>query len=640
MNSNFNFNPNFCPNPLDVITPPGIPLVNNVNKEKINISNSNSSSLKHNSNIFCKKNQDFKSFSRYDFVNDNYRSNSNSTHKSFLFSEEKKDTKKIISYYENSFKLSSRTVLGNINTCLLNLCTQLTKTKDKICYKNIDENSSSIDDSKYKEEKYKINNIHKNNKNGDSKTFRTNISNKNDDYFLNINLNENDIQKSFNNNSNEKNYNLKITPYHNEKKNNNLLNLNNPAKINKENNPTDKNNNINKNLLNKKTNRFSVNNNNKLLDKNENINGDIFLLNQISVNGISISKFPVVSMKDEEIEIKLIPQILKISDNFSIVDKYYTKIPVLDEEKYSSQNYENIFKKEKEKIPDLYLIDNNINENNPIKLIQNFYKQIKQKILNLQNNYLKTKNIDKKFCNEIKKLIDSCNAITNTVTDYKKSGLKRKIFSNDEENNHTNSNTSNKKFISKIKEENKNSEIENSANKKQKQKHFKTYLCEFCNKAYSNGQGLGGHMSRIHPNQSYKYKDKIRIRRERENKRENLLKTKKFLFKKYGEDYEKLVKDKNKEYIHKFLMEHNEEYRELRKKNQLHDIQEIDNEQHFLIKYNNINEEKKYGLSKEKTNYKTGIKFNNSENKEIITLREYSNETFPKMNINFEANKY
>ena len=46
--------------------------------------------------------------------------------------------------------------------------------------------------------------------------------------------------------------------------------------------------------------------------------------------------------------------------------------------------------------------------------------------------------------------------------------------------------------------------------RKPKKKHFKTYLCEFCNKAYSNGQGLGGHMSRIHPNQSYKYKEKYR----------------------------------------------------------------------------------------------------------------------------------
>ena len=101
--------------------------------------------------------------------------------------------------------------------------------------------------------------------------------------------------------------------------------------------------------------------------------------------------------------------------------------------------------------------------------------------------------------------------------------------------------------------------------RKLKKKHFKTYLCEFCNKAYSNGQGLGGHMSRIHPNQSYKYKDKIRIRREREEKRENLLNIKRDLFKKYGFDYDKLVTEKNKVFIQKFLSEHNEEYKSIRK---------------------------------------------------------------------------
>ena len=133
----------------------------------------------------------------------------------------------------------------------------------------------------------------------------------------------------------------------------------------------------------------------------------------------------------------------------------------------------------------------------------------------------------------MEKLIKSCNAITNTVTDYKKSGLKRKLFleqSDDENKNKKDKNN----FIKEDKKNNKEINPENNKNpytenknitennntnednanqnskkRKQKKKHFKTYLCEFCNKAYSNGQGLGGHMSRIHPNQSYKYKDKI-----------------------------------------------------------------------------------------------------------------------------------
>ena len=72
-------------------------------------------------------------------------------------------------------------------------------------------------------------------------------------------------------------------------------------------------------------------------------------------------------------------------------------------------------------------------------------------------------------------------------------------------------------------------------------------------------------MSRIHPNQSYKYKDKIRIRREREKKREKLLIIKQDLFKKYGYNYDKLVKEKNKSFIQQFLLVHNEEYKNIRK---------------------------------------------------------------------------
>ena len=202
--------------------------------------------------------------------------------------------------------------------------------------------------------------------------------------------------------------------------------------------------------------------------------------------------------------------------------------------------------------------------------------KLKVKFCKFKKNYLSNNkqdvSLNKELCTELEKLIISCNAITNTVTDYKKSGLKRKVFQ--EENSED---MENKKNLVKIMRINKNnSEEENledelddnillNKKRKPKKKHFKTYLCEFCNKAYSNGQGLGGHMSRIHPNQSYKYKDKIRIRREREEKRENLLNIKRDLFKKYGFDYDKLVTEKNKVFIQKFLSEHNEEYKNIRK---------------------------------------------------------------------------
>lgn len=188
-----------------------------------------------------------------------------------------------------------------------------------------------------------------------------------------------------------------------------------------------------------------------------------------------------------------------------------------------------------------------------------------------------------------------------------------------------------------------------------KKKHFKTYLCEFCNKAYSNGQGLGGHMSRIHPNQSYKYKDKIRIRREREEKRENLLNIKRDLFKKYGFDYDKYATEKNKSFIQKFLSEHNEEYKIIRKNRQKNkenisnDNEEIINNKNIPIlitpmhpnllnitpnKLNLLNNSRE-NLSKEKTCDKTYIKFVRN----IIGDKENEMGAEAKMKINFGEDK-
>ena len=433
----------------------------------------------------------------------------------------------------------------------------------------------------------------------------------------------------------------------NQKENNNIIN---------------KNNNL---LLNSTFKITKTEDNLQQIYKNNNTNDclyGLYQLNQICVNGISISKFPVVSMNEDDLEVQLLSRMLTETDYFTIVDKYYINIPVLDEEKYNKPLYDKIFQKEKEKISDLYIIEKNINENNPIKLIRNYYTQIKSKILQIQKNYLSNNEQDissnKALCQELEKLINSCNAITNTVTDYKKSGLKRKAFQ--EEDNEDKNKQNNEEVIS-IDKENSDNDINNNINnndllnkkRNMKKKHFKTYLCEFCNKAYSNGQGLGGHMSRIHPNQSYKYKDKIRIRREREEKRENLLNIKRDLFKKYGFDYDKYATEKNKSFIQKFLSEHNEEYKIIRKNNQknkeniLNYNEDIINNKnmHMLItpmhpKLLSITPNKlkllnnsRDNLSKEKTYDKTHIKclINKNDDKEDIDFQS-------KMRINFGDN--
>ena len=427
---------------------------------------------------------------------------------------------------------------------------------------------------------------------------------------------------------------------------------------------------INNSLINSTFKLSKVDEGTKIKNLNTNNSYGLYQLNQISVNGVSISKFPVVSMNEDDLEVQLISKMLTETDYFTIVDKYYINIPVLDEEKYNKPLYDKIFKKEKEKISDLYLIGKNLNENNPVNLIRNFYSQIKSKILQIQKNYLSNNkqdaSLNKELCKELEKLIISCNAITNTVTDYKKSGLKRKVFQ--EENSED---MENKKNLVKIMRINKNnSEEENledelddnillNKKRKPKKKHFKTYLCEFCNKAYSNGQGLGGHMSRIHPNQSYKYKDKIRIRREREEKRENLLNIKRDLFKKYGFDYDKLVTEKNKVFIQKFLSEHNEEYKNIRKINQKNekdkentinineDNDDIINKDEAILvtpvhpklikvsptKLNLLNNLRK-NFSKEKTCDKT-----DNKDKEKLSDKEDNIEFKTKIKINFSEDK-
>ena len=611
-------------------------------------------------------------------------------------------------YFNNSFKTGSKTILNEINTCLLDLFSP----KKNIIKNNIEnqdnntqtgyklinilndeflfetKKNNNIDNSNFLIEKIKCSPLKKMEINKDEKN-NENINNKTGEKLVEI-KNKNDLKKPLLDNKNNKvlvqgafkamnsnnEYPAKIqpqsSPFPKMALNQNLIS-NALPNITTISNITNITNNYYfqcespKNLLKKKTKRiqsinkdntndFSTKKKNKdnsiniKFSKKDNLSYGLYQLNQISVNGVSISKFPVVSMNEDDLEVHLLSKMLNETDYFTIVDKYYINIPVLDEEKYNKPFYDKIFKKEKEKIANLYLIGDNINENNPIKLIRNFYSQIKNKILNIQKNYLsnnqKALSSNIELCNEIEKLIISCNAITNTVTDYKKSGLKRKLFlehnEDDDKKNNINNNT-NKQDISKDNNntsDNKNSDENNSEEnnnldnkkKKPKKKHFKTYLCEFCNKAYSNGQGLGGHMSRIHPNKSYKYKDKIRIRREREQKRENLLIIKRDLFKKYGYNFDKLLKDKNRPFIQKFLSEHNEEYKNLRKSqkkdNKNENISENEeNEKKFKntnifvtpipTKMTNIYKRQvdckeiiSNNLSKEKTNDKSEIKNN------------------------------
>lgn len=94
----------------------------------------------------------------------------------------------------------------------------------------------------------------------------------------------------------------------------------------------------------------------------------------------------------------------------------------------------------------------------------------------------------------------------------------------------------------------------------------KTFECEVCGKKFVNHQTLGGHMSKVHPNCSEKYKKLSNIRKQREGKRKKLDLVKAKLFEKYNLDYELMKKKDEKEKIKSFIKDHQKEYEVLRRK--------------------------------------------------------------------------
>ncbi len=297
---------------------------------------------------------------------------------------------------------------------------------------------------------------------------------------------------------------------------------------------------LKRNSKKKETKKKKTIKNTKKLDKTQ-INVQ---LNQIEINGFSLVKFPAVNnIPLEDLSINLYVRMLVEENYFEVVNKYISDIPPLNEEKLNKQTSINKFRKIKNILNNLYLIEENENENNPVNIIKNYYHQIKDTLLLIQKNFVgKKKSIcNIKLCEILEKLIKSCNYLTNTLTDYKKIGLHYKNDNN-----------------------NKNKNLSKAFSKDRKKNHYKVYICEICNKALSNGQGLGGHMSRNHPNQSEKYKEKLSIRNKRLKSRKRLITIKKMLFSKYNLNYDTFVKNKEKIKIRKFLLSHKDEYRRMK----------------------------------------------------------------------------
>lgn len=92
------------------------------------------------------------------------------------------------------------------------------------------------------------------------------------------------------------------------------------------------------------------------------------------------------------------------------------------------------------------------------------------------------------------------------------------------------------------------------------------YMCEICKQVFSNGQGLGGHMSRKHPNQSEKFKLKKETRDKRNAKREILYKSQRILLSRYTQNYDKLKeKIEGRRLIKQICKDHKQEYYQIKR---------------------------------------------------------------------------
>ena len=165
---------------------------------------------------------------------------------------------------------------------------------------------------------------------------------------------------------------------------------------------------------------------------------------------------------------------------------------------------------------------------------------------NITEKVLAKENTKKNSCsykklNNIEKNNINSNYLKNNIKSKKQNKEQKKDFSNSEDSDNFN-----------IKIENEKEEVDEKT---------EGYECDICRQIFSNGQGLGGHMSRKHPNQSEKYKFKKETREKRNSKREMLYKAQRTLLTRYRQDYDKLkLQPEGRRLIKKICKDHEQEY--------------------------------------------------------------------------------
>ena len=279
-------------------------------------------------------------------------------------------------------------------------------------------------------------------------------------------------------------------------------------------------------------------------------------LNQIIVKDdeIKLNNFPVI----EEINLNdyMIPVPKKILDN----GEFFTAI--IEELEVNKNNF----------IPKNFEIENIKTFFSILSNKNRSYDNILKEIYDDLECEKKNKILLSKIVNSI---YDKCKCI---IYDIKRNIKNRKKKS-------VNENLSNKLYtLMKIHNDIYNeylskNNIDNVIINENEDKNFKTYKklfveqisdkkfeCEICKKKFYNYQSLGGHMSKIHPDHSEKYRAKMIVRKNREGQRKLLEKAKKKLLEKYKMNYN-LIRTKNETIkIKKFIKEHYKEYNLIKKK--------------------------------------------------------------------------
>ena len=277
-------------------------------------------------------------------------------------------------------------------------------------------------------------------------------------------------------------------------------------------------------------------------------------LGKIVVNDLVLNDFPIIELNNPS------KYNFFISENILNNDDFFTAIK---EGKEESKEEMNIEEEEKEKlsVPDNYVINinenifNNLKEllnNDKIKLYSNIKQLMIKKVIellydkclnlimeikrNIKNRVKKIKSF------EISNLLQNAFKLHNELYNIYLISINKSPIKNDS-----------KEYFTYVQDYLKNS-------------NGKTYKCEICLKEFINFHKLGGHMSKVHPNCSEKYKKQTDIRKQREGKRNVLDDVKEKLFKRYNLDYRKMKKNDEKEKIKSFIKSHQKEYEILRRK--------------------------------------------------------------------------